>query len=312
MKKTLLTLSMLAIAIGAGAQNTLTLDNPAANFDAVDTLPPQWALKGVGGITLSQVSLSNWAAGGEGSLAFDAMLNYDANYTAGRHLWQNRLELAYGMATTDSHGARKTNDKIFFNSMYGYRISTRWYASVLGVFQTQFANGYDYGTTPEKYMSRFLSPGYLGVGAGFTWKPNSWFSAYLSPATWRGTFVFDDRLFEDAGGNMVFSPYGVKPGRHAKHEFGGNVRLEVNRDLWTNFHLYSRLDLFSNYLHKPQNIDVRWSVLLTAKISKWVSANLSLDMLYDDDIKFVRKNGTLGGSKLQIKQVLGIGLQTSF
>jgi hypothetical protein len=317
MKKLLLTILMFALALGASAQSS-TYDGsqfapPLIDFDQINDHPAQWYRKGMGGITLSQVSLSNWAAGGEGVLAIDALLNYDAIYTNRRHLWQNRIELAYGLSNYELRGTRKTNDKIFLSSMYGYRLSQTWYASLLGTFSTQFAKGYDYSTDPKTYMSRFMAPGYLGLGAGFTWKPRSWFMAHLSPATWRGTFVFDDNLFRDATGSMVYAPYGVEPGRHLYNEFGANVRFEINRNLWSpNFHLYSRLDLFSNYLHIPQNVDVRWYVLLTAKISRWVSANLSFNMLYDDDIKFLHPDGTIGGSKLQFKEVLGIGFQTTF
>ena len=39
-----------------------------------------WTGKGVAGLNLSQVSLSNWAAGGDGSVAFDVLLNYDLVY----------------------------------------------------------------------------------------------------------------------------------------------------------------------------------------------------------------------------------------
>ena len=338
MKKLTLTLSLLALAFGAGAQDDgvqdtgvqdaaaqappeqiapqrldgAQFDTPEINFNQIDEQGPRWHRGGVGGVTLSQVSLSNWAAGGEGTLAFDALLNYDAVYTNRRHLWQNRLELAYGMSKSKSHGNRKTNDKIFLTSMYGYRLSKTWYASVLGVYQTQFDRGYNYNANPRQYISRFMAPGYLGFGVGATWKPVPWFTAYISPATWRGTFVLDNKLFQDAAGAMTLSPYGVKPGRKLRNEFGANVRLEANRDLWTDLHVYSRLDLFSNYLYKPQNIDVRWYVLLAYKINDWLGVNLTFNMLYDDDIKFRRPDGTMGGSKLQTKEVLGIGLQTTF
>ncbi len=316
MKKLVLTLSMLALALGAGAQDFQSdgsqFDTPDFDFDQINDQPARWVRRGIGGITMSQNSLNNWAAGGENSLALDALLNYDAIFTKRRHLWQNRLELAYGTSKTESHGTRKTNDKIFLNSMYGYRLSRTWYASLLGVFSTQFAKGYDYSATPRRYMSRFMAPGYLGFGAGFTWKPNSWFSAYFSPATWRGTFVLDKKLFMDTAGVMIYSPYGVEPGKKLYNEFGANVRLEVNRDLFSNLHLYSRLDLFSNYLKKPQNVDVRWYLLMAYKINNWLGVNLSFNLLYDDNIKFVRKDGNIGGSKLQTKEVLGIGLQTTF
>ncbi len=342
MKKIVLTLSLVALALGAtaqddgqqydGAQDAAAqgaaatqnvvaphapfdgsqFDTPTINLDMANNQGPRWQLGGVGGVTMSQVSLTNWAAGGEGSLALEAMLNYDALYTNRRHRWQNRLELAYGMNYTKTHKTRKTNDKIFLSSMYGYRLTRTWYASALATFSTQFAQGYDYNVNPKRYLSRFMAPGYLGFGVGATWRPNSWFSAYISPATWRGTFMNDDRLFLDAQNAMTLHPYGVEPGRNMRHEFGANVRLEVNRDLLHDLHLYSRLDLFSNYLHKPQNIDVRWYALLAYRINDWLGVNLSVNMLYDDDIKFRRPDGSLGGSKMQIKEVLGIGLQTQF
>ncbi len=346
MKKIALTLTMFATALAAGAQEVggqdaggqeyyqqdaaaqdaaaqgaaaprgpldgSQFDTPAFNFDQFDNQGPRWQRGGVGGVTLSQVSLSNWAAGGEGSLALDALLNYDVLYTNRRHRWQNRLELAYGMNHSKSHKTRKTNDKIFLSSMYGYRLTRTWYASLLGTFSTQFAQGYDYNVNPKRYMSRFMAPGYLGFGAGFTWRPNTWFSAYISPATWRGTFMNDDRLFLDAQNAMTLHPYGVEPGKRMRHEFGANVRLEVNRDLLQDLHLYSRLDLFSNYLYKPQNVDVRWYALLAYRINDWLGVNFTFNLLYDDDIKFRRPDGTEGGSKIQIKEVLGIGLQTKF
>lgn len=305
------------LVFDAGAQ--VTSQTKATQFDTppeidFDTIPktPRWFKGGIAGVTMSQVSLSNWAAGGEGSSAFDLMLNYEADYAKDRNLWQNRLELAYGLNTTDSKGTRKSNDRIYLSSMYSYRLSRTWYASALAAFSSQFAKGYNYATTPKTYMSRFMAPGYLTLGVGFTWKPNSWFSAYISPATWRGTLVLDKSLFNDAAGNPVYTVYGVKPGKKLYNEFGANARLEVDHDIWRNVHLYSRLDLFSNYLDKPQNIDVRWYTMLTAKFNRWLSASVSFNAIYDDNVKFPRPDGTPGPSKLQFKEVLGIGLQVAF
>ena len=321
MKKKVLALSALTIAILAGATGLRAqsevpdgsqFDTTFIDFDEINQSRPQWYRGGVGGVTMSQSTLSNWAAGGESQLAFDALLNYDANYHNRRHLWQNRLELAYGMSKDRSHGNRKANDKIFLSSMYGYRLSQQWYASALFVFSTQFAKGYDYTASPKRYKSRFMAPGYVGLGVGATWRPNSWFTAYMSPATWRMTVVNDGKLFQDNTGAMVYSPYGVEPGKKVRHEFGANVRLEINRDIIRNLHLYSRLDLFSNYLHKPQNVDVRWYMMLAYKINNWLGVNLNMTALYDDDIKFMSSDGTVGGSRLQFREVLGIGLQTTF
>ena len=263
-----------------------------------------WTLEGVAGINLSQVSLSNWAAGGDGSMAFDLMFNYSADYKRDRHLWQNRLELSYGLNNTSSNGTRKTNDKIYLSSTYGYRVAKNLYLSGLLTFNTQFANGYDYSGDEPVFMSQFMAPGYLSVGAGLTWTPKKWFTATLAPATWRGTFVTDTRL-SDAGA------FGVDPGRRLLSEFGGNLRLEASYEFLPNMTVYSRLDLFSDYLRKPENVDVRWDVQLQMKINKWFSANLTLNSIYDDDIKIPQKDGVTG-PRFQFKEVLGIGLQARF
>ena len=46
----------------------------------------------------------------------------------------------------------------------------------------------------------------------------------------------------------------------------------------------SRLDLFSNYKHQSQNVDVYFTNLLTMKFNKWLATNISVDMVYDDDV----------------------------
>lgn len=318
MKRSLIILALLAGSVSAGAQTT-TMNTGEFEIKAPDAGTTQgsardttWLLGGTAGATFSQVSLTNWSAGGEGAMAYNLMFNYNANYLKGRHLWNNRLELAYGMNWSESKGQQKVNDKIYLASMYGYGLGHNWYLSALMNFQTQFANGFDYTLTPKRRVSQFMAPGYLSAGLGFTWKPNSWFTATFSPLMWRATFVLDDDLFFDAAGNPI-TAFGVKHGKHILNELGANVRLEVNKDIAKNVNLYSRLDLFSNYLHKPQNVDMHWNIALTAAITKWLSANLTLNMIYDDDILFPRKSdGKMVGSKLQFKEVLGIGLQTSF
>ena len=42
--------------------------------------------------------------------------------------------------------------------------------------------------------------------------------------------------------------------------------------------VYSRLDLYSDYLHKPQNIDVNWEVQINMAINKWFSTTLTTNM----------------------------------
>lgn len=282
----------------------IVLSFPVLSAFAQPSRDSAWTRGGHAGVSLSQISLSNWAAGGDNAIGFNLLLDYKADYKKNRHLWQNRLELAYGLNKTKSDGTKKTNDNIYLSSIYGYQLVKNVYLSGLMNFQTQFAKGYDYNVNPDTFISRFMSPGYLMIGAGLTWTPKTWFTATFSPATWRGTFVSSNIL--SAQGD-----FGVTPGKHLFSEFGANLRMETTYEFLKNMTVYSRLDLFSNYLEKPQNVDVNWIVQLNMTINKWFSANIRTNMIYDDNIKIIQKNGTKG-PRLQFQEVLGVGCQVNF
>ena len=78
-----------------------------------------------------------------------------------------------------------------------------------------------------------------------------------------------------------------------------------------NMTVYSRLDLYSDYLHKPLNIDVNWEVQVNMIINKWFSTTLTTNLMYDDDVKIVQKDGTKG-ARVQFKEILGVGVQFNF
>lgn len=263
-----------------------------------------WRRGGNFGVNLSQVSLSQWAAGGENAVGFNFQFNYFANYKKLRHLWNNRLEMDYGLNKTKSDGTKKTNDRLYLSSIYGYELRRNLYLSGLMTFQTQFARGYDYGLEPRRYISRFMSPGYLMVGGGLTWTPKPWFSATFTPATWRGTFV-NSRILSDEGS------YGVTPGKHLLSEFGANLRMEAQYEFLKNMTVFTRLGFYSNYLDKPQNVDINWDVQLTMAINRWFSAVITTSMIYDDDTKILQKDGTRG-ARLQFKEALGVGVNFLF
>jgi hypothetical protein len=81
--------------------------------------------------------------------------------------------------------------------------------------------------------------------------------------------------------------------------------------------LQTKLDLFSNYLDKPGNIDIHWDVMINMKINNFLSANLVTNMIYDNDIKVKVDNNDDGvideeGPRLQFKELFGIGLNWKF
>lgn len=309
MKKHLLLISLCLLAVAVRAQTPpppVIPNDDTAFLDHIQTADStSW--KGVGTVSLNtaQTSLTNWAAGGENSIAGAAALTYSLDYERKRSLWMNRLELGYGLNKTQSNGLRKTTDKIYINSMYGYKIVEHWYASFFVNFQTQFAKGYNYAVSSVNPISRFMAPGYLNLGPGVMWLPNSWFIAMLSPAAWRGTFVKDDVL-------SARGAYGVKPGKHLHSEFGADLKLIARFNAMENVSVYSRLEFYTDYMHKPQNVDVHWDTQVTMKINKWLSTTLNFGMAYDDDVKFRKKPGSKPMPRVQIKEVFGLGFMATF
>ena len=48
----------------------------------------------------------------------------------------------------------------------------------------------------------------------------------------------------------------------------------------------NNLRLFSNYLNKPQNVDVDWEMNLEQRINWFFTIKLNLHLIYDDDVRF--------------------------
>src|SRR4030095_5655322 len=103
-----------------------------------------WRHGGFVNLNFNQVSLSNWAAGGDNSIAFSSLGNGFINYITEKRYWENSLDLAYGLTKTGDDAIRKFDDKIEFNTKYGHRIKGNLYLAALVNFRSQFQPGYDY------------------------------------------------------------------------------------------------------------------------------------------------------------------------
>ena len=214
MKKLFIAFSLLALSVGQVAAQTDSIPTE------VPAPAPAWKFSGVSGLNLAQTSLTNWAAGGENSVAWNLYLNASANYKKGDWSWDNALITDFGKTFTTSNKWLKSVDKLNFSTKVGRNISKHWSISALGDFLTQFARGYDSDTNPnipgnkDKYISTLLAPGYLTLAIGADYKPNEDFSLLLSPITGKMTFVLDNRLsaagaFGVMLGYMVGTPQGA-------------------------------------------------------------------------------------------------------
>lgn len=278
-----------------------------------------WKVGGDVSLTFGQTAFVNWSSGGINSLSLNSLLNFHADYQKNKYLWTNNLIAAYGMYKEKDDVRKKNDDKIDFTSNFGFEMTKNWYYSVTAGFKSQFDKGYP-DDNDSIYSSNFLAPAYVSLGLGLTYRPNENLQLILSPTTYRLTVVNDQRLAD-------MGEYGVDPaeytmindstevltknGRKVRHEFGFNLKFMYKVTIWKNVDFQTNLELFSNYLENPQNIDVYWDNYFTFTINKWLTANLTTSLIYDHDINITDKDGNTG-PRTQFKQTFGLGLAYKF
>lgn len=318
MKKIFYVILLIAINNSAFAQTTEAEAN--LKKQSKDTLDG-WKTGGLFSVNFTQVSLTNWSAGGENSISLNGILSVFANYKRGNSTWDNSLDLGYGFLKSGKESTRKTDDKIDFTSKYGQKASKNWYYAGLVNFKSQIAVGYNYPDDSNE-ISNFLAPAYILGAIGMDYKPSDVFTMFISPITSKITIV-NDRTLADAGAYGVdaaeYDALGKKisDGKLIRSEYGGYLRALLKKDVMENVNLQTKLELFSNYSENFGNIDVNWEVLIGLKVNKYISATISTQLLYDDDVDIAVDSNDDGivdkvGPRVQFKEVLGVGLNVKF
>lgn len=269
----------------------------------VDT---SWKSKYEASLGFSQTSFSNWAAGGENALSLNAMLSIFKDYAKGNVSWHNYLGLAYGVNMNQTTPkVRKTNDKIDFLTKGGIYAWKNWDYAGLFEFNSQFDKGYNYPNDSVP-ISKFMAPGYFQLSIGMNYKPVDYFSVFISPIGARLTVVNDVTLTSRPEG-----AYGIFGNNTTLWQIGGSLNAAFKKDIMKNVNLMSKLDLFSDYRHNPQNIIVGWENNILMKVNKYISLSLSTRLIYDDNIPYIDKEGNPHGARTQFRETFSVGLAYS-
>ena len=294
MRKLIVYSIITSLFVQLNAQDGTVKQIQAESSKAVKSIDSNgWKKSGTFILNLSQGALSNWAAGGENStLGINGIFNYSINLRSGKNTWDNNFDMALGYQNASSFSQyRKIDDRIDITSKYGHQLTQHWYASLLFNFNSQFLQGYDYSTTPYTKISNFLTPGKIILAPGMNYKTANRFSFFISPIALRWVLKIDEDFLNVA-------KFGVDSAKKSNKEFGAYVTVTYKADIskWATY--TGRVDLYSNYLRNPENVDFLMNNLLTMKFNKIFAANLSLDLIYDDDVI----------KRLQVKEILGIGI----
>jgi hypothetical protein len=271
---------------GTFASNTLDV----ADSEADTTVTP-WNLGGWATLNGSQASFRNWAQGGVNNIAGTSTLRFTAEYKEDRFIFNNALNLKYGKAKIGSNDFRKTDDEFRIRNQLRYLLDDPRFSLITQVnFNTQIDKGYD--SSNQLVISKFMAPGYVIETIGFAFNPEKGYQFDFGISL-KQTIVTD---------TLLSRRYGLKPGERFKNEGGISIGVKVERDIATNVNLSSQLETFTNYVKPVNSTTIRFSNEIIGKINSYLSANVQLAFVYDDNIT----------DKWQVKQVLSIGFSYRF
>jgi hypothetical protein len=159
----------------------------------------------------------------------------------------------------------------------------------------------------------------------------------MSPVTSRFIVVNDRRLADLGSFGVDSARYYyhdstrtlLRHGKKIQYQFGPFISFQLDKEIVENVNWKTRLDLYSNYLHNPQNIDIYWTSLFTLKVNTFLTASLDNELIYDDDVKFITYAKNADGSvktdpvtgdqvvlkktsRLQFKELIGLGFTFQF
>lgn len=264
-----------------------------------------WKHSFKGSLNFNQAAFSeNWSAGGVNSIGLNALINYKANYLKGKRSWDNEIDMIFGFINNEGAGYRKSNDRIYIDTKYGYALSDKWNAYGSFNVTTQFANGYKYDKDSldrevATLISQFMAPGYFTASLGFEYVPKPYFKLRLSPLAPRLTVVANKELYLNVDSN-----YGVEIGKTTRWEWlAFQLNADFDKDLNENLNLKFKYLLYANLENLEfEQIDHRLDVILSAKVAKYLDVKLIGALLYDYDQI----------DEVQLSQSLGIGFLYTF
>ena len=276
------------------------------NMKKPEVLP--WKLEGFGSVGFTQTALSNWANGGESSLATLMIEKYKASYSREKLRWENAAEIRFGINRTKTQGFQKNDDKLEFQSRFGYSAFKKWFYSGEANFKTQMAPGYNFPNMKNP-ISAFMSPGYLTFSLGLDYKPNANFSLFLSPLSSKTTFVNDTSKIKPTN-------FGLEAGTKRLWEPGLIIKSNWKKKLANNMTYDTKAQFFNNYLSPFKKFSFDWEQTLTMQVNHYINLMVMSELIYDYNVKFPVYD-TAGKvidrkPKWQFKELFNVGFNYKF
>jgi hypothetical protein len=242
--------------------------------------PDYWKFRSELSYLLSQGVVTNWAKGGDDNIAsildVTSYLNYYNKVTKVNSATTVRFALGL-QASGKPWNINKNLDFLEINSKISHKAFGKFDLSGLFQFKTQFLPGYNYPNDSVK-VSKFFNPATVIVGYGLDYKPDKNTSVSFSPLSYKGTYVPDTATINQ-------TKFGISSDKRSKNELGAYLIVSSKVSLFDKVNMTNRLQLFSNFLSNPQNVDVDWEMITTMTINWFTELRVNVHLIYDDDTK---------------------------
>lgn len=279
--------------------------------------PQYWKYRSEASFVFNQALLTNWVKGGENSLSTALDITGYADYVNKdkKIISNNFARLKYGLIKSGDKPVRKNLDLLETNSKLNHKAFGKFDFSATMLFKTQIARGYNYPNDSVP-VSKFLNPAILTIGFGLDYKPNKTTSINVAPLSYKATFVPDTARIDQ-------TKYGVSKDRRSMHEPGASVQITNELKPFKTIAITNRLQLFTNYIHNPQNIDIDWEMIAQLKLNWFADLRFNTHFIFDDDTKTLLKNkdgsNVIGPdgkpkktSRIQFKELMGLSFVFRF
>lgn len=276
-----------------------------------------WKTHADASFALNQTGMSNWVKGGENTIAVTTELVGHADYdNKNKKITSNNFaRIKYGLVTSQEYGVRKNIDLLETSSKVNTKAFGKFDFSGYMLIKTTIAKGYKY-PNDSVAVSKFMNPGTITVGVGLDYKPNKKLSVNFSPFSYKGTFVTDTV-------NIDQTLYGLDKSKKSKHEPGMGLLVNHTWDMTKKIKIINKLQLFTNYIDKPQNVDVDWEMTFTAKLNWFTDFKLNTHLIFDDNTKTLEydkkdnpvlwPDGTQKrNARIQFKEIIGFSFIFTF
>ena len=252
----------------------------------------------------NQSAYSNWQEGGVSALAVTATVDGTFDRVVGRVLTTQALRLGLGVLRQDTLRLRKALDVVRYDATAEVASDRPVRPSAAVSVRSQFAPGYDYDPSPERYPTLAVVPGQelkvsdafaplvLGQSVGVAYRPGGGFVARTGLG-----------LKETVVGIRRLRPvYGNALDRAVRVEAGVDVEAVYEREVMDGVTLRSRLTSFQGFGQIGDEApDVLFENGLILKVNSLLNVTIDAAALYDADIS----------RDVQLREALAVGLSVT-